>query len=94
MAALQLGGVLTREISTTYHDAAPFSAKLGNKKLALLWTEKELEIGWHCVSEDHPHCKKELEAVSKIRAATENCGPFDQSIVAGRSLMSTESWTL
>lgn len=72
MAAIQKSeGLLNRELEVSYHDAARHCLKLRNAKMGLLWAEKESEVDRCCLGDDHPACKKELEAVNKLRAVVE-----------------------
>jgi hypothetical protein len=60
-----------------YRDAAWYSAKLGNPKIALLWAEKELEVDAYCVGIDHPDYIKQLQTVAQLKLAAESSQPFD-----------------
>lgn len=52
---------------------------MGNAKMALLWTEKELEIDQYCIGKDHPDYEEEQKTIVQLRAAVESSLPFDES---------------
>ncbi|KAF2868037.1 TPR domain protein [Massariosphaeria phaeospora] len=82
LAAIQKSeGLLTRELSTTYQDAARLCMMLGDTRMALLWTEKELEVDRYCVGEDYPDYKRGLQVVARLRAVVEDSEPVDESII-------------
>ncbi|XMA13710.1 hypothetical protein WAI453_006501 [Rhynchosporium graminicola] len=82
MAAIQKSeGLLNRELGASYRDAAWYSAKLGNPKIALLWAEKELEVDAYCIGKDHPDYLEELQTVTQLRLAAESSQPFDCSTI-------------
>ncbi|TVY18236.1 SET domain-containing protein 5 [Lachnellula arida] len=82
MAGLQKSeGLLNRDLSISYHDAARYSARLGDASMALLWAEKELEVDRYCVGVDHPHYSSESDTVRQLREAVESSLPFDQSSI-------------
>jgi hypothetical protein len=51
----------------SYHDALKFNIKLGNRKMAVLWGEKQLENELICLGDDHPDYKETLEMVYHLR---------------------------
>jgi hypothetical protein len=54
---------------------------MGNIKMAILWTEKELEIDHYCAGEDYPDNQDGLEFLAKLRAAEENPELIDESVI-------------
>jgi hypothetical protein len=54
---------------------------MGNTKMAILWTEKELEIDHYCAREDYPDNQHGLQVLATLRAAEKNPELIDQSLV-------------
>jgi hypothetical protein len=54
---------------------------MGNTKMAMLWTEKQLEIDLYCAGEDHPENEHGLQVLAKLRAAEENPELIDESVI-------------
>jgi hypothetical protein len=54
---------------------------MGNTKMAILWTEKELEIDIYCAGEDYPDNQHGLQVLGKLRTAKENSELIDQSVI-------------
>lgn len=48
--------------------------------MALLWVQKELEVDYYCVGEDHSDYKKELEIVYWLQGIVERSGPLDECV--------------
>ena len=51
----------------SYHDALRFNIKLGNRKMAVLWGEKQLQNELICLGDDHPDYKETLAMVDQLR---------------------------
>jgi len=82
MSALQKSqGLLNRELSTSYHDAARYSARLGDAKMALLWAEKELEVDAYCIGKDNPEYQMTLETIDQLRNRVNSSEPLDPSTI-------------
>lgn len=54
--------------------------------MALLWAEKELEVDYYCLGEDHPTIQMQIEIVNQLRAAAETSEPLDESVTKWFSL--------
>ncbi|KFY65616.1 hypothetical protein V496_02447 [Pseudogymnoascus sp. VKM F-4515 (FW-2607)] len=90
IAALQKSeGLLNRQLGISYHDAARYSARLGDANMALLWAEKELEVDDYCIGADHPDYLMELDTVNQLRKAAKSSEPFDQSTIEWSPLAKT-----
>lgn len=81
-------------LTFSYHDAATYCLKLGNRKMLLLWAEKELEVDQYCIGEDHPDYVKEHDIVERLRAAAEGSEPIDKCVTDWFSLRSAETCIL
>ncbi|KAL4948919.1 hypothetical protein BDW69DRAFT_198522 [Aspergillus filifer] len=53
-ALLRSEGLVNRELGFVHHDAAVFSLRDGNLRMARLWAKKKLEVDCYCVGQDHP----------------------------------------
>ncbi|KAF1952906.1 TPR domain protein, partial [Byssothecium circinans] len=90
LAAVQKSeGLLCRDLSVSYYDAARSCVMLGQTRMALLWAEKELEVDRYCVGEDHPDYATELDMVQKLREAVESSKPVDASVTEWFDLQSS-----
>jgi hypothetical protein len=49
---------------------------LGNVQMAILWTEKEIEVDEYCLGKDHPDYEKELGVLSQLKVAAKSKRPF------------------
>jgi hypothetical protein len=44
--------------------------------MAMLWTEKEVEVDGYCLGEDHPDYQKEVGVLNQLRNAAKSKKPF------------------
>lgn len=65
--------------SSSYHNAAKHSAKLGNVKKALLYADKALEVERCCIGMDHKDYRQQLDVVLQLRHAAASPKTFDAS---------------
>jgi hypothetical protein len=49
---------------------------LGDVQMAVLWTEKEVEVNSYCLGQDHPDYQKEMAVLSQLRSAAKTKKPF------------------
>lgn len=52
-----------------------------NPRMALLWTQKELEVEQYCIGEDHPDYQKGLEVVRCLQSAEKSREPLDKRVI-------------
>jgi hypothetical protein len=44
--------------------------------MALLWTEKEVEVNGYCLGQDHPDSQKEVGVLAQLRSAAKSKKAF------------------
>lgn len=44
--------------------------------MALLWTEKEVEVSGCCLGQDHPDYQKEVGVLNQLKSAAKSKKPF------------------
>ncbi|KAF2686179.1 TPR domain protein [Lentithecium fluviatile CBS 122367] len=77
MAALMHStGLVGKYLNNCYLDAALCSAIMGNVQMAMLWTEKEVEVDGYCLGQDHPDYQKEVGVLRQLRSAAKSKKPF------------------
>jgi hypothetical protein len=47
-----------------------------NVQMAILWTEKEIEVDEYCLGQNHPDYEKELGVLSQLKVAAKSKRPF------------------
>ncbi|KAK7178113.1 SET domain-containing protein 5 [Paraphaeosphaeria sporulosa] len=75
-ALLRSVGLVGKPLHNSYLNAALCSAVLGNVQMAMLWTEKEVEVNVYCLGDDHPDCRKEAGVMNQLRGAAKRKKPF------------------
>ncbi|ORY07684.1 hypothetical protein BCR34DRAFT_603830 [Clohesyomyces aquaticus] len=69
-------GLVGKYLHNCYLDAAFCSAVLGSAQMAMLWTEKEVEVNDYCLGKDHLDCQKEVRVMRQLRSAAKSKRPF------------------